>query len=146
MGGRAPIDIDELRSLVGAGRSDAHIAKHFGVSARTILRWRQRYHLVSQWRPPESQGHGVNTRCPCDDCRARRLERSRRRFAERRADRYPAPQGGKAWTLEEDVYALSTRPLEDIARTLGRTYYAVTQRRTLLRRRGTPHFSTSIKE
>lgn len=66
-------DDARLARLVAAGLSDPEIADAFGVSSRTILRWRKSAGLRSQWAPelqPCGTPGAYRRGCHCTDCRA----------------------------------------------------------------------------
>lgn len=117
---------DVLAPLVAKGLSDSIIAERFRVSARSVLRWRIRYQLASQWTPP-SREH--TTRCPCTDCAAERALAGRL-FRHRSQAALPySPNAYAPWTDREDQVLNQLGPLA-ASRVLGRTYYACVNRRT----------------
>lgn len=64
-----------LPLLVQAGLSDRRIAEHYGVSPRTVLRWRIAERLATRWVSPRETEHGTiamyqSWGCRCDACRA----------------------------------------------------------------------------
>ena len=63
----------DLATLVTAGLSDPQLADHYGVTARTVLRWRKRAGLPSHWTPTPP-AHGTDARyrrgCRCKPCTA----------------------------------------------------------------------------
>jgi len=63
----------DLATLAAAGLSDPQLADHYGVTARTVLRWRTRAGLPSSWTPtPPSHGTPARYRrgCRCKPCTA----------------------------------------------------------------------------
>lgn len=76
--------------LAAAGASDTTIATTIGVSARTVIRIRQRHNVPSSWKP-NSAGCGSSGRyragCRCTTCRAGNTDRLRAAKAERYARR-----------------------------------------------------------
>lgn len=131
----------KLRELAATGYSDPEIADMFGVSSRTILRWRQDQGIESYWTPPRRDvRHGTehtykNHKCRCGPCR-----RAVRSAQAARLARYARETGrnaihhGEPWTPGDDAVILLHRPLE-AAHILGRTYAAVQQRGRVLRAR-----------
>lgn len=80
-------DRARLARLVAAGMSDPQIADAFGVSSRTILRWRKADGLRSQWSPELSPcgTFGAYRRgCHCTECKAANAA-AHRAWARRRA-------------------------------------------------------------
>jgi hypothetical protein len=79
------VDTEQLRILVRQGKSDPELAAAFGVTARTVLRWRNSLGLASAWTPPRAP-HGspssYNAGCRCSACR----EANRVRAAQYRKD------------------------------------------------------------
>lgn len=65
------IDHSLLRAFAEAGISDRRLAAHYGVSDRTVLRWRRSEGIASAWKPREAD-HGTrskyNTGCRCGPC------------------------------------------------------------------------------
>lgn len=130
-----------LERDVAAGLSDPAIAAKLGVSERTVLRWRIRAGLPSQWKPAVP-AHGTVTRyasphrCRCPLCReANRVAHDEyMRSANRR---HATPNAGAAWTAQDEAVLLDdTRgPLSVRARELGRTYGACLERLRLIRSR-----------
>lgn len=149
-GGAVTVDVEpvvQLRELVAAGMSDPAIARRLGVSSRTVLRWRQREGLSSQWQP-ELPAHGTVARyhatktrpgCHCDDCRAANTAAMRQYVAQLR-DRVPATERrSTSWTPADDAVLLAgDGTLADRARQLGRTYAAAKRRLDRLRREQPP--------
>ena len=68
----AHVDPDRLRRLVAEGMSDAQVADAFGVSSRTVLRWRIAFGIASEWTPelaPCGTKASYARGCRCGDCR-----------------------------------------------------------------------------
>lgn len=134
----AEIDLEQLREAAAAGQSDVALATRWGVSARTILRWRKRHGIPSTWAPTAPALHSNRARCPCADCRQVTRDRLSASFRAAQASTVPtARRSGHPWSPAEDEYLMtSTRDNATTARELGRTYAALLQRRVTLRRRG----------
>lgn len=130
-----------LARFVNEGRSDVQIARLEGVSARTVLRWRQHYSMPSQWIPPRTARHGTVSRyqsgCKCRDCSAANAHAASERRRRLNHTTRHAPSYGLPWTASDDL-ELSRGPgtVLDRAVRLGRTYGAAVQRLEQLRRRG----------
>lgn len=65
------INVDDFESNVRAGNSDASLSKVYGVSDRTITRWRAQLGLGSFWRPeisPCGTQAAYMRGCRCTDC------------------------------------------------------------------------------
>lgn len=126
--------VDLLARLVAAGLSDREIGEALDVSARTVLRWRKRAGLPSQWERAEPR-HGGQTRyrppyrCRCAACVVGNRDRTREEV--RRANKRTAlaPRYGARWTPDEDRVILLTPSNVAAALALGRTYSAVRERR-----------------
>lgn len=130
----------QLVRLVQAGYSDAEIAEKVGVSDRTVLRWRKKYGLASQWVPATLPcGTLANYRrgCRCEDCRAANAESISVYQAAFQARTRLAPRQTTFWTQGEDSYLLdpANGTIVERARVLGRTYYGARERLRLLARR-----------
>lgn len=131
------LDRSQLQQLVNAGLSDQEVADKLGVSSRTILRWRKRYRIRSQWTPPVPE-HGTAGRygrgCSCTEClnynSVYQLAYERRRNLESipTAHRQYEP-----WTAAEDATVLAHTPAE-AAPLLGRSWHACRVRRDRLSR------------
>jgi hypothetical protein len=131
----------DLATLVARGLSDPAIGDALGVSSRTVLRWRRREGLASQWRPPVPP-HGSIVRyrpphrCRCVPCRHANVEAMTAYRAQAQAITAPsATRGYRPWTPEEDAVVLGPGGTAAKAVQLGRTYNAVVQRQTILRKR-----------
>lgn len=122
-------------AVIEDGLTDPELADRFGVSSRTVLRWRQRLGLSSPWRD-SLPAHGTITRyrppytCRCAECR-RALAAARKRYvrsAQRRTP--PGHAHGLPWTPEEDAVLMDSTlgTLVARARRLGRTYNAALNR------------------
>lgn len=128
-----------LSRLVGDGLSDPEIADRLGVSARTVLRWRQRDGLPSLYARPVAP-HGTEARyrarCRCSPCRAANAAAHARLRAAYDA-RLPAARNGQPWTRSEDLVLLDDElgTLYSRARRVGRSYSAARRRLDVLRRR-----------
>lgn len=131
--------LDELRRLAGDGLSDPAIAAVLGRSARTILRWRQRWGIPSSWAPARAEcgtESAYAAGCHCPACRAANVEATRRRRAACNA-LTPNVRAGAPWTPQDDAYLLrGPGTLLARARALGRTYVACEARLVILRRQG----------
>lgn len=132
-----------LEAMVNAGMSDPAIAASLGVSARTVLRWRIRDGLASQWQPPVPE-HGTMVRyrppygCRCDACRrANAASQTTYRNQAQAVTRPTAIRGHRPWTPEEDAVVMGPGGNAAKALQLGRTHNAVVQRRTVLNNRST---------
>lgn len=126
----------ELQELVSQGLSDQEVADKVGVSSRTVLRWRTRYRIASQWTPPLSP-HGTTARyksgCKCPDCRAANADQHRSwALQTTRATAATATRQWARWTPEEDSVVLAHTPRE-AAELLSRSWSACVNRRLLLR-------------
>lgn len=86
-------DHADLASLVDSGWRDERLAEHYGVSARTIMRWRKAEGLASVPLPHPDWPHGSTRRyqlgCRCEECRAANRVAARRGRAERRVRGLP---------------------------------------------------------
>ena len=91
----SPEKVARILELAAAGMSDTAIGRTVGLSSRTVLRIRQRYHLPTNWRWPEPQ-HGTPIRyrkgCRCPECR----QAHSARLAAGRADRLARMAAGTA--------------------------------------------------
>lgn len=137
MSAPSPHWLPALTRLAGQGWSDARLADRFNVSERTIIRWRQRHGLASQWAP-ERAPHGSvgrwKTGCRCTPCRAANAACQRRYIERMQALTINAPRHGLRWTVEEDAVLLSLT-IRDAAFTLGRTWSGCYERRARLARK-----------
>ena len=119
----------QLLEAVGQGLSDAQVADRFGVSGRTVLRWRIRYGIASQWTPSESP-HGTTARyragCRCQACRAATARARRLYVAKANRATAAAPRWREPWTPDEDAYLMDAThgSVLERALALGRTYTA----------------------
>lgn len=80
MSGRPSVSHSDLRDLVAQGLSDAKIAEHYGVSDRTVLRWRKAEGIASHWDHNRTREHGTamyDRGCRCDVCRSASTKRYR---------------------------------------------------------------------
>jgi hypothetical protein len=130
-----------LAAMVDAGMSDAAIADSMGVSDRTILRWRQRDGLASQWGREAAYGGLTRYRkgCRCDRCaQANRDAQAEFRRHAQKVTGPRAARGGMPWTPEEDALLLSSEGGSAMAKAiqLRRTYSSVANRLNVLRRQG----------
>jgi hypothetical protein len=126
---------------VAEGKSDAELAEVYGVTDRTILRWRQRDGLASQWG--REAAHGGLTRyrkgCRCDRCaQANRDAQAEFRRHAQKVTGPRAARGGMPWTPEEDALLMSPEGGSAMAKAiqLRRTYSSVANRLNVLRRQG----------
>lgn len=123
----------QLIEAVDQGMSDAEVADRFGVSGRTVLRWRIRYGIPSQWVPLGSP-HGTPARyragCRCASCRAATARARRLYVARAQRTTAAAPRWREPWTRREDAYLLDPANGSVIERALalGRTFDAATLR------------------
>lgn len=66
------LDAEEFRVNVESGYSDGRLADLYGVSDRTVLRWRTALGIPSCWAP-ERLGHGTTAEyargCRCQSCK-----------------------------------------------------------------------------
>lgn len=132
------IERERLEALVARGLSDAQIARLERVDPRTVLRWRGRLGIASQWRTERRARHGTTTRyadgCHCRDCRAANAAAQLRHKRRQNARTAHAPSYGLPWSAEADNELLrGTGTVLDRALRLGRTYSACTQRLEVLR-------------
>ena len=77
-----------LVELVDAKMSDAKIAAEFGVTGRTVLRWRTDLAMPSKWEParaPHGTASAYHRGCRCAPCRAAHTAHHRARRASKRA-------------------------------------------------------------
>lgn len=129
-----------LERDVAAGLSDPAIADKLGVSERTVLRWRGRLGLESQWSPATAP-HGTTARyrrCKCDECRAAN-NRAHVDYMSRKRDERPAPNAYAPWSQDDELVLLDdTRGSITVrAALVGRTYGACIERLRLIRLRTT---------
>lgn len=134
--------IAKLREMAATGYSDAEMGEAFGVTSRTILRWRKAARIPSGWVPPEPAPtqHGTpnayrRRKCRCTPC-IRANRRAQGDFLDRvqRETGRNAVHHGEPWTPADDAVVRMRPPLE-AALDLGRTYAAVTQRARVLNER-----------
>lgn len=127
-----------LAKQVHDGLSDPAIAKLYGVDPRTVLRWRQRYGLLSHWEPDRA-AHGTPSRyssgCNCGPCRAAHgvIQKGRRARNQAATIAAGVRRWHARWTPDEDavlVYGQGT--VAERAARLGRTYNAAVLRLTKL--------------
>lgn len=130
-------ELEQLRSLVEQGLSDAAIASRMGVTSRTVLRWRTAHGIASQWQP-ERAPHGTiacyQRGCRRPECKAANADEQRLwRAAMSRVD---TPHNEHApWTPEDDQVLLhGDGTVASRARRLGRSYVAASLRLTKLRK------------
>lgn len=86
--------VEHLRELVEQGWSDPKIARKYGVSDRTVLRWRQAERLPSRWEPDRAKcgtKSAYNAGCRCDDCRDANTKAHRQLRVDK--DRYDITHG-----------------------------------------------------
>jgi hypothetical protein len=65
---------EDLRELAASGLNDSELGRLYGVSPRTIHRWRKADGIESGYVPPKSAAqHGTHTKylrgCRCEECR-----------------------------------------------------------------------------
>lgn len=127
---------DRLVELAAQGLSDAQIGARVGIHARTVLRYRRRWSIASNWQP-SAPAHGTNAcyaaGCDRTECRAagaayQREHRTRTQYLSRDAPRYGLP-----WTPDEDA-ALQELGAVTASRSLARTYAGCQRRLDRLRR------------
>lgn len=130
-----PADLPEMSRR---GMSISELAAHYGVSDRTITRWRRAIGLSSSWTPPPRK-HGIDhyrDGCRCPECVEAMRARSRaayRAYAE--AAGTPTRRG--RWTPADDAELLhGPGTVAERATRLGRSYGAAVQRITRLHRPG----------
>ncbi|MFD7860951.1 hypothetical protein [Streptomyces sp. NPDC059783] len=90
-----PAQVDRVRELAAAGRSDREVAEDLGVSWRTVLRARTRHGIPSAWTPTLSgcgSAGAYKRGCRCPVCRTAHSAR----LAAGRADRYARRAAGTA--------------------------------------------------
>lgn len=128
--------------LVAQGLSDPQIAARYGVSARTVLRWRIRDGLASRWQP-QLAAHGTPAcgarGCDRPECiAAHRADATARRhayLADMTRQTLPAARSHQPWTLADDDELLNgPGTILERALRLGRTYRACELRLQVLRR------------
>lgn len=130
-------DLAELRQLVAAGYSDQQIADRCGVTARTVLRWRKRHQLVSQWTPDlapcgTEAAYARGHRDP--ECQRAHALYVADYIARVNASTPSTSRARQPWTPAEDRVLLSRDgTLQSRARQLGRTYAAAKRRLDHLR-------------
>lgn len=130
---RVPPDLAEYAA---AGMSDPVIAQIFGVSARTVLRWRKSQGIASTWQPerfPCGTRASYWRGCRCDDCRAAIRPVGRARYAATSAQTTERFRSSQPWTAEDDEILLGPGSTVERARILGRSYAACLGRITDLR-------------
>lgn len=129
-------EFDRVREYAARGLSDAQIGVRLGVHARTVLRWRAAAGIPSAWTPHPT-GHGLSgykRGCRCETCRAANAASARAAYAALQARHQTAPRHRERWTEAEDQ-TVTRLPASAAAEALGRTYAAITARRSFLARR-----------
>ncbi|MFJ3705055.1 MULTISPECIES: helix-turn-helix domain-containing protein [unclassified Streptomyces] len=83
-----PEDVARALEMAAAGASDREIGAALDVSARTVIRIRQRHDMPSSWAPvrtPCGSPGRYKAGCRCDTCRAGHRDRLRVKKTERYA-------------------------------------------------------------
>ncbi len=128
-----------IRVLAAQGMSDSEIGHRLGIKGSTVNMWRSRHGIASSWKPaPRKHSPWTTPKCTCAGCLAARAAKvgELRRAANARTGGPAARNAREPWRPHEDAIALDrTRPIEETARELGRSYLAVVNRRRLLARR-----------
>lgn len=128
-----------IRVLAAQGVADAEIGRELGLNTTTVQAWRSRHGIASTWAPARKHTPwGEEPRCTCASCLEHRARKARefRRKANARTGGPHARRTREPWQPHEDAVALDrSRPIEEIARQLGRSHSAVVNRRQLLARR-----------
>lgn len=107
------------------------LAAEYGVTSRTVLRWRQIHGIPSTWAAPVPE-HGTPARyhagCHCTDCRAGNAARARQDYRARQditaASATRSREPWEPWEVEHLARVGPTHAALD----LGRTYAACIQR------------------
>ena len=128
-------DLPKVRELAATGYSDPEIGAQLGVSARTVLRWRQDAGIESMWVATRKETqHGTESGyrthgCRCLPCRtANSRATAERQDAYQRETSRTATRHLEPWSPADDAVLL-TRSAYDAALVLQRTYYSVRNRR-----------------
>lgn len=82
--------VQQALRMAAAGASDGAIAAELHVSARTVIRIRQRHNMPSSWQPdraPCGSPGRYKAGCRCTTCRAGNIERLRAQKVDRYARR-----------------------------------------------------------
>ena len=102
---------DDLADLVTARMTDGQLAEHYGVTTRTIQRWRKAAGIPTAWVQPSIQEHGkarYDRGCRCTVCTAANTDRARRQRADRLArtiaNGWIAPIDKHGYTTAENWY------------------------------------------
>lgn len=96
---------DEFRANVQDGLSDTELARRYGVSTKTISRWRAAFGLASRWEPSRL-GHGTVAEyargCRCEPCTEANRESHARTVARMKAKGLPEgdPRHGRYATYQ----------------------------------------------
>ncbi|WP_454728809.1 hypothetical protein [Cellulosimicrobium protaetiae] len=125
-----------IRVLAPRGVPDSEIGRELGLNTTTVQAWRSRHGIASTWKPaPRKHSPWTTPVCRCSGCLAARSAKvsELRRTVNARTGGPGARRAREPWQPHEDVAALDrTRPIEEIARALGRSYLAVVNRRRVL--------------
>ncbi len=121
----------DLAGHADAGLSDSQIAQMYGVSARTVLRWRQAAGIPSSWQPeryPCGTRAAFRRGCRCAECRASLRPHNLAKIASMTAQAPAGERSGQRWTAEDDAVLMGPGTLVERARQLGRSYIACLNR------------------
>lgn len=125
-----------IRVLAAQGVADAEIGRELGLNTNTVQVWRSRRGIASTWKPaPRKHSPWTTPVCRCSGCLTARAAKvvALRRAANARTGGPDARRAREPWQPHEDVVVLDrSRPIEEIARSLGRSYLAVVNRRRVL--------------
>lgn len=129
--GRGDRTVTPDDALADPTLTNAEIARLYGVTDRTVIRWRARMGMPSTWAPTPPE-HGTLGRyragCRCSSCRAVNARRVRDEFAAKQAiTARRAARTYQPWMTWEDDRLRAVGPTR-AALDLGRTYSACVQR------------------
>jgi hypothetical protein len=128
----------DLAEYADAGMTDSQIAQMYGVSARTVLRWRQAAGIPSSWQPerfPCGTRAAFRRGCRCAECLAALRPHNLAKIASMTAQAPAGDRSGTPWTIDDDAVLMGPGTLVERARQLGRSYMTCLNRIGELRRR-----------